>query len=121
MALGARSQDVLQLVMRESMIMVAIGVAIGIAIALGTGRFVFVAALRVAAHRRRVVDGGDAGDDYRVSVRRIPARPARVTRRSDGSAASRVMRVSCELRVRGLPVASFQPFFSPGLGAGPEP
>ncbi len=40
MALGARSQDVLQLVMRESMIMVAIGVAIGIAIALGTGRFV---------------------------------------------------------------------------------
>jgi predicted permease len=40
MALGARSQDVLRLVMRESMIMVAIGVLIGMAIALGTGRFV---------------------------------------------------------------------------------
>jgi predicted permease len=40
MALGARSQDVLRLVMRESMILVIVGVAIGIAIALGTSRFV---------------------------------------------------------------------------------
>jgi predicted permease len=40
MALGARSQDVLRLIMRESMILVAVGVVIGIAIALGTSRFV---------------------------------------------------------------------------------
>ena len=40
MALGARSQDVLSLIMRESMILVAVGVVIGIAIALGTSRFV---------------------------------------------------------------------------------
>lgn len=40
MALGARSQDVLRLVMQESMILVVVGVAIGIAIAFGTGRFV---------------------------------------------------------------------------------
>ncbi len=40
MALGARSQDVLRLIMRESMILVAVGVVIGIAIAFGTSRFV---------------------------------------------------------------------------------
>jgi len=40
MALGARSQDVLRLIMRESMILVAVGVVIGVAIALGTSRFV---------------------------------------------------------------------------------
>jgi predicted permease len=40
MALGARSQDVLALVMRESMMLVVIGVAIGLGIALGAGRFI---------------------------------------------------------------------------------
>ncbi len=40
MALGARSQDVLRLILRESMSLVAVGVVIGIAIALGTSRFV---------------------------------------------------------------------------------
>ena len=40
MALGAQRGDVLGLVMRESMVLVAIGVLIGAGIALGTGRFV---------------------------------------------------------------------------------
>ena len=40
MALGAQREHVLRLVMRESMILVAIGVAIGLAIALGASRFV---------------------------------------------------------------------------------
>jgi len=40
MALGAQRASVLQMVMRESLILVAIGVAIGIAAALGSGRFV---------------------------------------------------------------------------------
>jgi predicted permease len=40
MALGAERQDVLRLVMGESMILVVIGVVSGLAIALGTGRFV---------------------------------------------------------------------------------
>ena len=40
MALGARREHVLRLVMFESMILVVIGVAIGAAIALGAGRFV---------------------------------------------------------------------------------
>ncbi len=40
MALGAQRQTVLQMVLRESLILVAIGVVIGIAAALGSGRFV---------------------------------------------------------------------------------
>ena len=40
MALGAQRQDVLRLVMRESLILVVVGVVIGVAVALGTGRFV---------------------------------------------------------------------------------
>jgi predicted permease len=40
MALGARSGDVLRLVMRESMILVAVGVVNGVGVALGVSRFV---------------------------------------------------------------------------------
>ena len=40
MALGAQRQDVLRLVMRESMILVVIGVVAGLTVALGAGRFV---------------------------------------------------------------------------------
>jgi ABC-type antimicrobial peptide transport system permease subunit len=40
MALGARSQDVLRLVMRESMTLVIIGVVIGLVVALGSSRLI---------------------------------------------------------------------------------
>ena len=40
MALGAQRDDVLRLVMRESMLLVIIGVAAGLATALFAGRFV---------------------------------------------------------------------------------
>jgi predicted permease len=40
MALGARQQMVLRMVMRESLLLVAIGVLVGVAIAVGAGRFV---------------------------------------------------------------------------------
>jgi ABC-type antimicrobial peptide transport system permease subunit len=40
MALGARREDVVSMVMRESIVLVALGVVIGTAAALGAGRFV---------------------------------------------------------------------------------
>jgi predicted permease len=40
MALGAQRGDVLRLVMRESMVLVAVGIAIGLAVAIGASRFV---------------------------------------------------------------------------------
>jgi predicted permease len=40
MALGARSQDVLRLVMRESMTLVIVGVVVGLAVALGASRLI---------------------------------------------------------------------------------
>jgi predicted permease len=40
MALGAQRQSVLQMVMRESLILVAVGIAIGVIAALASGRFV---------------------------------------------------------------------------------
>jgi ABC-type antimicrobial peptide transport system permease subunit len=40
MALGARSQDVLSLVMRESMTLVVVGIVIGLAVALGASRLI---------------------------------------------------------------------------------
>src|SRR5205823_4162715 len=40
MALGARREDVIAMVMRESMLLVGIGVAIGVTVAIASGRFV---------------------------------------------------------------------------------
>ena len=49
MALGAQRQDVLRLVMRESMIVVVVGVVIGVATALGAGRLVAALLFGMAA------------------------------------------------------------------------
>jgi predicted permease len=49
MALGARRQDVLWLVMRESMVLVVLGVGVGVAVALAASRFVATLLFGVAA------------------------------------------------------------------------
>ena len=90
MALGAQRQDVLRLVMRESMILVVSGVIIGVAIALGVSRFVATLLYGLAAndgrHDRRI----HFGDDARRGAGGICTGAPCVTRRSDGRAAVRV-------------------------------
>ncbi len=90
MALGAERQTVLQMVMRESLILVAIGVAIGIAAAFASGRFVesllFGLTPRDATTSHRC-GGADAG---RVGVRGVSASAPRVAAGSDGGAAARL-------------------------------
>ena len=51
MALGAQRVDVLRLVMRESMLLVAIGVLAGVAIAVAGGYFVRTLLYRPRVHR----------------------------------------------------------------------
>ncbi len=55
MALGAQRQDVLRLVMLESMVLVVIGVAIGVAVALGASRFVATLLFGLAATDPRTI------------------------------------------------------------------
>ena len=90
MALGAQRADVMRQVLRESMMLVAIGVVIGVAAALGAGRFLSTLLFGLAptdvAHDRR----GDTGDGRRLGAGRLPAGPARVAGRSDGRAQVRV-------------------------------
>ena len=91
MALGAQRQDVLRLVMRESMILVDHrrrrwpGAR---ALRRPVRRH---AALRRAAHRRIGAGARDARHDRRVRGRRLHSRAPRVAGRSDGGAALRVI------------------------------
>ncbi len=50
MALGAQRQDVVQMVLRESLIMVAVGTVIGISAALAAGRLVATMLFGLAPH-----------------------------------------------------------------------
>ena len=90
LALGAQPGFVIWLVMREVLLLLAIGLAIGIPAAMALGRYVAVAALRHpgarSAHRR--LDGGAA--DARLGGRRPDPRAARQPHRSDPGAAARI-------------------------------
>ena len=90
MALGAQQSGCPRLVMRESMALVVIGVVIGLARRARRGPLVATLLFGLAADGRPFDCGGDPRHDRRLGVCRIPSRQARVTRRSDGGAASGV-------------------------------
>ncbi len=103
MALGAERQTVLQMVMRESLILVAIGVAIGIAAALRVGTLCRVAALWIDAARCDDQYRCRGADARRVGVRGVSASAPRVAAGSDGGAAARLSAKSGADYLRGLP------------------
>ena len=92
MTLGARTRDVMGLVMRESMVLVAVGVAIGVAAAIAASRLVAESPVRAHADRSAGDGRSDYGDAGRVGARRLSARPARVEGRPDGGVSLRVER-----------------------------
>ena len=94
MALGAERQSVLQMVMRESLILVAIGVVIGIARGARVWTLRRVAAVRVdAAGCRRPVRVAVAVMLGGVGVRGVSAGAPCVAAGSDGGAAARLINV----------------------------
>ena len=90
MALGARRQDVLQLVMRESMVLVAAGLAIGLGGAVAASRLVSSLLFGVAP----TDTDDDGGRDDRAGgclvARRVSAGKTCVRNRPDGGASLRV-------------------------------
>ena len=99
MALGAQRQDVLRLVMRESMILVVIGVGAGLALALFAGRFVST-----------LLYGVPPADPLALALailvmvaglrhRRLHPGAPRIAGRSDGGVA---LRVSTRITVQGV-------------------
>ena len=90
MALGAQRRDVLRLVMRESMILVAIGVVAGLAIALGAGHLVTTLLYGLPPNRRHLDRAGHRRHDHRIGRRRLHPGAAGVESRPDGRTALRV-------------------------------
>ena len=90
MALGAERREVLGLVLRESMLLVAIGVAIGIAASLGAGRLVRVAAIRAGADGSPDNGGGDVRDAGGIGSGGLSAGATGGARRPDDCAQVRI-------------------------------
>ena len=95
MALGAQRQDVLRLVMRESMILVAIGVAAGLAIALGAGHLVTTLLYGLPPTDADLDRAGHRRDGPRVGCRRLHPGAPGVESRPHGRAALRVEGRNC--------------------------
>ena len=90
LALGAQPSLVIWLVMKEVLVLLAIGLAIGVPAALGLGHYVSTQLYGIAGHDpgRRGGDDGAAGGG--VGRRRPDPRSPGEPHRSDPGAASRV-------------------------------
>ena len=91
MALGAQPPSVIWLVMREVLLLLAIGLAVGVPAAFALGRFVASAALRDQSERSLERRGQHDGSDPGSQPRGIDSGAARQPDRSDSGAALRVI------------------------------
>ena len=107
MALGAQWQDVLRLVMRESMVLVAIGVTVGLAIAIAAGRLVATLLFGLPPTDVMTIVVAVGTDGGRLSHRRLHPGPARVESRPDGGAALRVKNQNVQRSALTFRVQSF--------------
>ena len=103
MAMGAQREEVLSLVLRESMVLVVVGIVIGVAGALGAGRLIESQLFRPRAHRRHHDAFGHRADGRRLRRGGLSAGPARHSRRSDGGAEIRVAFADYEIVSRIRP------------------
>ena len=90
MALGAQRQTVLQMVLRESLVLVAIGVIVGIGAAARGRPFGRLAPVRSAGDRRHHDGTGGDADDRGVDTRGVSPGAAGVAAGPDAGAAARL-------------------------------
>ena len=93
MALGARRGDVMQLVLREGMLLVAIGLAVGIPLALASTRVLHSFLFGLKSTDPLSLAAVDFAAGNGCGRRRIHSRTARREDRSHGGAALRVRRL----------------------------
>ena len=86
MALGAQRAGVVGMVLRESMLMVAIGVVVGLAGAIGGGRFVESVLFGLSATDVWTISGGNRRHDSRLARGGLSAGATGVESRSHGRA-----------------------------------
>ena len=92
LALGAQPGFVIWLVMREVLLLLAIGLAVGLPAALALGRYVSSQLYGIEGHDPRRGDHHDRVAGRGVGRRRVDSRASRQPHRSDPRAASRVDR-----------------------------
>ena len=91
MALGAQRYDVLRMVMRESMVLVAVGIVLGLVTALAAGRLRCDTPVRAPPDRSRDDCAGRRRHGWRRGAGRVSPCATRVESRPDGRVALRLI------------------------------